>query len=497
MTAVADHNPRTLITLENPFSLWYQTDPIRTCAARPGWKLHEVIHYCANTTAADGAFPKKPTSFLVFGAPDEFKFSVCADDCPHRIKGSSILHKLVICRHRSTHAEQTVITDVMEKGKIPAGVFEKVWLSHREHVRSITTGKPQRIDASPPIAPPSSVIDLTIDEATSAPNVDQKATATKLKQQKISFAPALHAATSDRPYIQPTPDKPPLFDDKNVTAPVDLDIRIGHAPKHPISLARVEYLAGKTFRKAFGFRFWHDKQKRYLRYSLANFKYDLAQGYIHVGKSPAKQPKSAADVADEQRSYEEMLETYFTAFLAQPSTDPLTRRQAMLMDKQTGTTRWKDAERAEFKQLQDLGTFETVDKVPTGASIYSCKIVWKDKPGINGAEGRAKARLCVRNFKTDLNEDVFAPVCRIEAVRMLMSELSVHPDWDVNHIDVCNAFCTAPLEKFIYIHPPEGMIEDNPSLKGKFLCVKNALYGLAASPRAFNQHLHKRVTSYG
>ena len=80
---------------------------------------------------------------------------------------------------------------------------------------------------------------------------------------------------------------------------------------------------------------------------------------------------------------------------------------------------------------------------------------------------------------------------------MLMSELSVHPDWDVNHIDVCNAFCTAPLEKFIYIHPPEGMIEDNPSLKGKFLCVKNALYGLAASPRAFNQHLHKRVTSYG
>ena len=168
-----------------------------------------------------------------------------------------------------------------------------------------------------------------------------------------------------------------------------------------------------------------------------------------------------------------------------------------LLDKQTGLSRWRDAERLEFKQLWDLKTFNVISEIPSGETIYSTKIVWKLKPGINGEDGRAKARLCVRNFKTDVNDEVFAPVCRIEAVRMLMSELAVHPDWTMCHVDVCNAFCTAPLEKPIYIHPPEGMIQDDPTLAGKFLQVNNALYGLACSPRAFNQHLHKRLESYG
>ena len=65
------------------------------------------------------------------------------------------------------------------------------------------------------------------------------------------------------------------------------------------------------------------------------------------------------------------------------------------------------------------------------------------------------------------------------------------------HSDICNAFCTAPLPEPIYINMPERMSEDDPTLKGKFVEVRNALYGLASSPRAFNKHLHARLEAYG
>ena len=158
---------------------------------------------------------------------------------------------------------------------------------------------------------------------------------------------------------------------------------------------------------------------------------------------------------------------------------------------------WADAERAELKQLWDLGTFEIVDAVPNGETVFDTKFVYKHKPECNGAPARDKARIVVRNFKNDLFEDVFAPVCRVETFRMLMSALSEHPEWDLHHVDICNAFCTAPLEKPMYIRPPQRMIDDDPSLKGKFVKVSNALYGRTTSPRAFNKHLHSRLQSYG
>ena len=81
----------------------------------------------------------------------------------------------------------------------------------------------------------------------------------------------------------------------------------------------------------------------------------------------------------------------------------------------------------------------------------------------------AKLRLCVRNFKNDMMDNVFAPVVRIETFRNLMAQLSEHPEWDCWHGDICNAFCSAPPEKSIYVHMPDAMIEEDPSLKGKYM----------------------------
>ena len=109
---------------------------IQSCARQPDWVFLPSVHYCANTSEADGPFPKKPTSFLIFGVPSSFTLSECNNDCPHRISADSPLHKRVLCRHSYTRPEQTVITDVDEKGKIPTFLFQQMWHAHREHLRA-------------------------------------------------------------------------------------------------------------------------------------------------------------------------------------------------------------------------------------------------------------------------------------------------------------------------------------------------------------------------
>ena len=128
---LATHNPRALLSMENPTGLWASMPSIQSCARQPDWVFLPSVHYCANTSEADGPFPKKPTSFLIFGVPSSFTLSECNNDCPHRISADSPLHKRVLCRHSYTRPEQTVITDVDEKGKIPTFLFQQMWHAHR------------------------------------------------------------------------------------------------------------------------------------------------------------------------------------------------------------------------------------------------------------------------------------------------------------------------------------------------------------------------------
>ena len=87
-----------------------------------------------------------------------------------------------------------------------------------------------------------------------------------------------------------------------------------------------------------------------------------------------------------------------------------------------------DAANQEILDLEALDTLEIVDKAPDGETLYSTRMLWKDKPPLNGAPARCKGRLVVRNFKSDVNVNVFAPVCRIEAIRNLMSMVPEHPE---------------------------------------------------------------------
>ena len=170
------------------------------------------------------------------------------------------------------------------------------------------------------------------------------------------------------------------------------------------------------------------------------FSFRLSQRFLVMGKAPQKTKLTTDQHLDMETAMLSALCDMHSASLAQVGSEPIGHKAAKREDERLGYPKWMDAERVEISELQKLGTLHVVDKVPGGCTVYDTKMVhrYRDKPPANGECGRAKARLCVRNFKNDLCENVFAPVCRIETCRYLLSELAANPNWTIWHGDICN-----------------------------------------------------------
>jgi len=89
---------------------------------------------------------------------------------------------------------------------------------------------------------------------------------------------------------------------------------------------------------------------------------------------------------------------------------------------------------------------------------------------------------------------VFAPVARMETVRLLLA-LAAHRGWQVHHMDVKSAFLNGDLAEEVYVHQPPGYID--PDGEHKVLRLRKALYGLRQAPRAWNAKLDASLASLG
>jgi hypothetical protein len=78
-------------------------------------------------------------------------------------------------------------------------------------------------------------------------------------------------------------------------------------------------------------------------------------------------------------------------------------------------------------------------------------------------------------------DEVFAPVARIESVRLLLP-LAAHKGWEVHHIDVKSVFLNGDLQEEVYVSQPAGFITRG--AEDKVLRLHKALYGLKQAPRA-------------
>lgn len=147
---------------------------------------------------------------------------------------------------------------------------------------------------------------------------------------------------------------------------------------------------------------------------------------------------------------------------------------------------WREACEEEIASIKKNKTWTLVD-LPDGCKSIWLKWNFKVKRNLDGSINKYKARLVakgyVQRYMIDY-EEVFAPVARLETVRVLIA-LAASSGWEIHHLDVKTAFLHGDLQEEIYVSQPEGF-----KIKGsenKVYKLHKALYGLKQAPRAWNK----------
>jgi hypothetical protein len=110
--------------------------------------------------------------------------------------------------------------------------------------------------------------------------------------------------------------------------------------------------------------------------------------------------------------------------------------------------------------------------------------VWKKK-GEKGEVVRNKSRLVAHGYnqKEGIDyEETFAPVARLEAIRILLS-FSVAKGFKLYQMDVKSVFLNGVLEEAVYVRQPLGF--ESEKYPQRVYKLRKALYGLKLMPRAW------------
>ncbi|GJV29153.1 putative ribonuclease H-like domain-containing protein [Tanacetum coccineum] len=138
----------------------------------------------------------------------------------------------------------------------------------------------------------------------------------------------------------------------------------------------------------------------------------------------------------------------------------------------------------QFKKLQKVWTL--VD-LPNGKRPIGTKWVFRNKKDERGIVIKNKARLVAQGYTQEEGidyDEVFAPVARIEAIRLFLAYASFK-DFVVYQMDVKSAFLYGKIEEEVYVCQPPGF--EDPDFPNRVYKVEKALYGLHQAPRAWDK----------
>ena len=434
MQQLSARHPHMLLSMENPMSTWADMQPVRRLASADGWQLVNEIDHCMVTCELDTEwFPMKPTTWVLFGCRPQSDLC-CFNRCTNRLttKGARHLHRVLICNRADKHPAQVVLEDdKLLKSKIPLGMFRFL-----ERIR-IAPDQPSEV----PIG-----------------NTDGKSMA---------------APTPS--HIDPTPAI-------NTNSYGNKIVATGKQAREQSINARVRLISGLSHDEAIGLMVprANGTASKYLSRDL---RWDLKHGYIEYA--------ALASEPTPQQCYEARVETAwhnYLAMLTASGREPQTRKMA---EKTKEWPEWLAAELDEVNSLVRMGVFKWVPNstVPNGAKRLNCKMVYKDKCATPGVPARKKVRCVGRGFMETADEygDCFAPVCRPETCRAFFASAAKRND-SLCSIDVKSAFCTAPINRTVYMNAPEG--HERP---GFTILLGRAIYGLCDSPRAYFQSFSKAL----
>nr|GEV33335.1 putative ribonuclease H-like domain-containing protein [Tanacetum cinerariifolium] len=162
---------------------------------------------------------------------------------------------------------------------------------------------------------------------------------------------------------------------------------------------------------------------------------------------------------------------------------------------------------SDMPNLEDFTHSDDADDVGAEADINNLesvipraigtKWVYRNKKDERGIVIRNKARLVAQGHTQEEgidSEEVFAPVARIEAIRLFLAYASFM-GFLVYQIDVKSAFLYGTIDEEVYMCQPPGF--EDPDHPDKVYKVVKALYGLYQAPRAWYETLDTYLLENG
>nr|GEW66414.1 retrovirus-related Pol polyprotein from transposon TNT 1-94 [Tanacetum cinerariifolium] len=123
--------------------------------------------------------------------------------------------------------------------------------------------------------------------------------------------------------------------------------------------------------------------------------------------------------------------------------------------------------------------------------IIALKWIYKVKLDEYGDVLKNKARLVAKGYRQEEDidfEESFAPVARIEAIRIFIAN-ATSKNMTIYQMDVKTAFLNGELKEKVYVSQAEGFVD--PDHSTHVYRLKKALYGLKQAPRAWYDTLSR------
>ncbi|GJU02552.1 putative ribonuclease H-like domain-containing protein [Tanacetum coccineum] len=184
----------------------------------------------------------------------------------------------------------------------------------------------------------------------------------------------------------------------------------------------------------------------------------------------------------EQKTHDTLNTCLYACFLSQ--IEPTSIAKAL------SDSSWVEAMQEELLQFKLQQVWKLVD-LPNGKRAIGTKWVFRNKKDERGIVIRNKARLVAQGHRQEEGidyEEVFAPVARIEAIRLFLAYASFM-GFLVYQMDVKSAFLYGTIKEEVYVTQPPGF--KDPDHPDKVYKVVKALYGLHQAPRAWHEILKK------
>ncbi|GKA39712.1 putative ribonuclease H-like domain-containing protein [Tanacetum coccineum] len=139
----------------------------------------------------------------------------------------------------------------------------------------------------------------------------------------------------------------------------------------------------------------------------------------------------------------------------------------------------------------------TLVDLPNGKRAIGTKWVYRNKKDERGIVIKNKARLVAQGYTQEEGidyDEVFAPVARIEAIRLFLAYASFKY-FMVYQMDVKSSFLYGKIKEEVYVCQPLGF--EDPDFPDRVYKVEKALYGLYQAPRAWYETLSTYLLDNG